>query len=95
MVINEKKESAQNLLKKETGDLRSLRPLEQKLVSIIAVCWALYQLALPSVVVINSTTRRAIHLAFAMALLFLINPCLKRQGKIFSISVGSHAYTGY
>ena len=66
------------------GDVRRLRPLEQKIVSLISISWALYQLALPSVVMINSTTRRAIHLAFAMALLFLLTPCFRKNEKIFS-----------
>ena len=65
------------------GDVRRLRPLEQKIVSLISISWALYQLALPSVVMINSTTRRAIHLAFAMALLFLLTPCFRKNEKIF------------
>ena len=81
MVQDQKVDAARRFLKKETGDTRKHRPLEQKLVSFIAVSWALYQLALPSVVVINSTTRRAIHLAFAMSLLFLLTPFFKKPKK--------------
>jgi TRAP transporter 4TM/12TM fusion protein len=78
---NDNIESAEDLLKVETGDIRSLRPHENYIVSIIAIAWALFQLALPSVLIIDSTTERAIHLAFAIALLFLVNPCLKRPRK--------------
>jgi TRAP transporter 4TM/12TM fusion protein len=73
--------TAEELLKEETGDVRTLRPFENILVSIIAIAWALYQLALPSVLVIDSTEERAIHLAFAMSLLFLLMPALKERRK--------------
>lgn len=91
MLKRKKLESAQTLLKRETGDVRTLRRLERYLVSIIAFSWALFQMALPSIIVINSTTQRAVHLAFAMALLFLLNPCFKRKLKYFRfLSVTDH-----
>ena len=46
--IKEGLRTAEELLKEETGDVRTLRPFENILVSIIAIAWALYQLALPS-----------------------------------------------
>jgi TRAP transporter 4TM/12TM fusion protein len=73
--------TAEELLKEETGDVRTLRPFENILVSIIAIAWALFQLALPSVLVIDSTQERAIHLAFAISLLFLLMPALKKPKK--------------
>lgn len=79
--IKEGLKTAEELLKEETGDVRTLRPLENILVSIIAISWALFQLALPSVLVIDSTQERAIHLAFAISLLFLLMPALKRPRK--------------
>ncbi|MEJ2364391.1 MAG: TRAP transporter permease, partial [Deltaproteobacteria bacterium] len=79
--IKEGLKTAEELLKEETGDVRTLRPLENILVSIIAIAWALYQLALPSVLVIDSTEERAIHLAFAISLLFLLMPALKKRRK--------------
>jgi TRAP transporter 4TM/12TM fusion protein len=75
--------TAEELLKEEAGDVRTLRPFENILVSIIAIAWALFQMALPSVLVIDSTQERAIHLAFAMSLLFLLMPLLKRPRKYF------------
>jgi len=83
MVLNKKGKSAEELLRAETGDIRSLRPHEYYIVAIIAISWALFQLALPSYLIVNATTKRSIHLAFAMALLFLINPCLKKPRKYF------------
>lgn len=79
--ITRKIKSAEEFLREETGDIRSLRPLESYLVAIVGVGWALYQLALPSVLVIDSTQERAIHLAFAMTLLYLLMPCLKTPRK--------------
>jgi TRAP transporter 4TM/12TM fusion protein len=75
------KDYADELLRAETGDLRSLRRHEKYLVGFIGISWALFQLALASVLVLDSTTVRAIHIAFAMALLFLLDPCLKHHRK--------------
>jgi TRAP transporter 4TM/12TM fusion protein len=58
----------------ETGSLRRLRPHEAYLVTTVGVAWALYQLALPSVLIIDQTIERAIHLAFAMGMVFLVRP---------------------
>ncbi len=81
MVFNKKQKTADELLRAETGDIRSLRTHEYYIVSIVAIGWAMFQLALPSVLIIDSTTERAIHLAFAITLLFLVNPCLKQSRK--------------
>jgi TRAP-type uncharacterized transport system fused permease subunit len=91
MIFKRKKESAEDLLRTETGFVRYLRPYENMLVSFIAVSWAVYQLALASVLILDSTQQRAIHLAFAMSLLFLVNPCLKRPLKYLRfLSITDH-----
>jgi TRAP transporter 4TM/12TM fusion protein len=69
---------AEEILKTETGDARTLRLHENILVGTVAISWALFQLALAGFLVLDSTKVRAIHLAFAMVLLFLLAPCLKR-----------------
>ncbi len=74
-----KDKSAEELLRAESGFIRELSPLEAYLVSGIAVLWALFQLSLPCFLIIDSTKERAIHLAFALALLFLVSPCLKKS----------------
>ena len=79
-----KDKSAEELLRAESGFIRELSPLEAYLVSGIAVLWALFQLSLPCFLIIDSTKERAIHLAFAMALLFLVSPCLKKSIRFFS-----------
>lgn len=72
---------AEDLLRAETGDVRSLNTYERYLIGLIGVSWALFQLALAGFLVLDSTKVRAIHLAFAMAMLFLLDPCLKRPVK--------------
>ena len=81
MVIQKKKKSLDEYIKEETGGFRTLRQYEFYIVAIIGITWAIYQLALPSFLIIDTTTERAIHLAFAMALIFLLNPCLKKKPK--------------
>jgi TRAP transporter 4TM/12TM fusion protein len=44
---------------------------ERPLIAVIALAWALFQLSLPRLVILDSVTVRAIHLAFAMVLVFL------------------------
>jgi TRAP-type uncharacterized transport system fused permease subunit len=44
---------------------------EKPLVAVISIAWALFQLSLPRLVILDSITVRAIHLAFAMVLVFL------------------------
>jgi TRAP transporter 4TM/12TM fusion protein len=41
------------------------------IIAIISIAWALFQLALPRFIILDSTTTRAVHLAFAMTLVFL------------------------
>jgi TRAP transporter 4TM/12TM fusion protein len=69
---------AEEILRTETGDARTLRLHENILVGTVAICWALFQLALAGFLVLDSTKVRAIHLAFAITLLYLLAPCLKK-----------------
>ena len=73
---------AEEILKAETGDVRTLRKYEHFLVTAVAIAWALFQLALAGFLVLDSTKVRAIHLGFAMVLLFLLDPCIKRPTKV-------------
>ena len=91
MIFKKKKESAEELLRAESGFIRYLRPNEKILVSIIAVSWALYQMGLASFIMLDTTQERTIHLAFAMSLLFLVNPCLRRSRKyLHFLSIKDH-----
>ncbi len=73
------KKEAEEILKLETGELRSLGTNESRLVALIAISWALFQLCLAGFLIMNSTYVRAIHLAFGMTLLFLLNPLFVRE----------------
>jgi len=89
MALKGNKNSAVELLKTEARDIRRLRPHEYYTVAVIALTWAFFQLALAGFLVLDSTKTRAIHLAFGMALVFLLNPCLKRSRKhlgLFSVT---------
>lgn len=71
-------------MRRESGFVRVLPPFESHLVAMIAILWALFQLSLPCFLIIDSTKERAIHLAFAITLLFLVNPCFKKPIKFCS-----------
>lgn len=51
------------------------------IVPVIAVSWSIFQMLISSVLLLDSTIVRAIHLAFAISLVFLCNPLLKRNPK--------------
>ena len=53
--------SAQERLKAETEGERQHGPFETKLLTLVAVGWALYQVALPSVLIVDQTTERTVH----------------------------------
>lgn len=57
------------------------RKADRFIVAGIALAWALFQLALPRLIILDSTTIRTIHLAFAIALVFLTIPFVKDQKK--------------
>ena len=54
-----------------------LPALHATVVGVISIAWALFQLALPRLVILDSSTVRAVHLAFAMTLVFLTIPAIR------------------
>jgi TRAP transporter 4TM/12TM fusion protein len=84
MTLPRNHKSAEEIFKAETGEVRNLQRHEVYIVGTIAVSWALFQLAIAGFFVLDSTKVRAIHLAFGMALLFLLNPCIRRPTKLLS-----------
>jgi TRAP transporter 4TM/12TM fusion protein len=60
----------------DTGSLAERLP-----VRVIAVAWALFQLALPRFIILDSITVRAIHLAFALVLIFLMVSVTRHKRK--------------
>ena len=75
------KQYAEEILRADTGDIRRLRGHENLIVAVVAISWALFQLAIAGFLVLDSTKIRAIHLCFALVLLFLLNPCLRHPRK--------------
>lgn len=55
--------------------------ISKKLISFIAIIWAVFQLSLPKFIILDSISIRAIHLAFALSLIFLSIPAKKKKGK--------------
>jgi TRAP transporter 4TM/12TM fusion protein len=49
------------------------------LIASISIAWALFQLSLPKFIIMDSIKVRAIHLAFAVTLVFLTQPFLKKK----------------
>ncbi len=52
---------------------------ERYLIGLIALCWSLFQLSAASFVLLDSLTLRAIHLGFAMLLVFCAFPLRIRK----------------
>ncbi len=75
---------AEEILREETGEIRSFRDFERKIIHGVAIIWALFQLSLATPwVVLDSTKTRAIHLAFALILIYLNVPFFKKPKKGF------------
>ena len=53
--------------------------LKGYIIAVIAICWSLFQLASASFLLLDTLYIKAIHLAFAIGLVFLNMPCSKRQ----------------
>jgi TRAP transporter 4TM/12TM fusion protein len=51
-----------------------------KIAAVVAIFWALFQLSLPSLLILDSIKIRAIHLAFALTLAYLTLPARKKEG---------------
>lgn len=75
-------EAARRLQEEEELGLRRPLGFDRFLVPVVALCWSLFQLSLASWLLLDSTYVRAIHLAFALALIFLCYPTCKRDVKI-------------
>lgn len=58
-----------------------MRKFDRTIVAFISICWALFQLSLPRFIILDSIKIRAIHLAFAVILIFLTCPFSKRKTK--------------
>jgi TRAP transporter 4TM/12TM fusion protein len=69
---------AERIAEESESGIRILEGFQKWLIPVIAAAWSLYQLALASVLIMNTVYIRAIHLAFAMTLVFLSRPLLRK-----------------
>lgn len=77
----EENRELERILQSETGITRVHRTFDRILINGVALTWALFQLALPRLLILDSVTVRSVHLAFAMALVFLGVPFTKRRSR--------------
>ena len=71
-------ELAKRLAEEEEGISRKPKGPEKYVIPFIAVIWSLFQLSIPSWLVLDSTFIRAIHLGFALLIVFLNYPLFKK-----------------
>ncbi|RUM36964.1 MAG: TRAP transporter permease [Desulfobulbus sp.] len=81
-------ELAKKMAEEEEGIGRQPTGWQKYLIPTIAVSWSLYQLALPRFIVLDTTYIRAIHLAFALTLVYLNYPFFKKP--VFGINYFSN-----
>ncbi len=77
---------AQRIKEEEELGLRRVTGWPAYIVPAIALCWSLFQLSLSSWLLLDSTIIRSIHLAFALAIVFLSYPTLRRDVRIPGLS---------
>ena len=69
----------EEILKTESAEVRSLvRTHEKVIIGVLCIAWALFQLAIASVIILDSITIRAVHLAFALAIVYLSVPMFRK-----------------
>lgn len=69
---------AKKLAEEEAGIGRKPQGWQKWIIPTIAVAWSLFQLSLPKLIMLDTTYIRAIHLAFAMVLVYLNYPLFKK-----------------
>lgn len=74
-------DEAQRILNEAEGDLRHVEGWRGWIVPIVAVSWSVFQLLIASVILLEATLIRAIHLTFALCLVFFTHPLFKKPKK--------------
>jgi TRAP transporter 4TM/12TM fusion protein len=70
---------SRRLLEEEEGISRKPKGFSKYVIPTIAICWSFFQLSIASWWILDSTFIRAIHLAFALAIVFLNYPTFKKK----------------
>jgi TRAP-type uncharacterized transport system fused permease subunit len=71
-------DDARRMAEKEAGFGRRPGGASRFVIPVVAVTWSLFQLSIASWWVLDSTFTRAIHLSFALLIVFLNYPMLNR-----------------
>ncbi|MCK4379463.1 MAG: TRAP transporter permease, partial [Deltaproteobacteria bacterium] len=77
----EQKIQLDEIVAEETGEFRILKGYERYIIPTLAFAWSLFQLSISSWLLLDSITIRAIHLAFALFIIFLSIPAFKKPHK--------------
>lgn len=72
-------ELAKRMAEEEEGVGRRPEGPSKYVIPFIAVCWSIFQLSIASWLILDSTFTRAIHLAFALLIVFLNYPIFKTK----------------
>lgn len=72
-------QEAMRIAEEEAGIKRKPKGITAYLIPGIAICWSLFQLSIAKWITLNSTYTRAIHLAFALLIVFLNYPAFKKS----------------
>ncbi len=82
-IESKKTDSGENealkLAEEEAGIKRRPKGFSAYFIPAIAICWSLFQLSIAKWVTLNSTYTRAIHLGFALLIVFLNYPAFKKS----------------
>ena len=76
--IDEGLELAKRMAEEEEGIGRRPTGASRHVIPTIAVIWSLFQISIASWLILDSTFIRAIHLGFALLIVFLNFPLLKK-----------------
>ena len=82
--LDEGLDKARQMAEEEEGIGRRPVGWVKYVVPAVAVIWSLFQLSIASWLILDSTFTRAIHLAFALLIVFLNYPLLKKAPRLLS-----------
>ncbi len=86
---------ARKIAEEEEGIVRKPAGIEKYVVPTIAVLWSLFQLSIASWWILDTVFIRAIHLAFALLIVYLSYPFFKRSGPGFLSATDRIPVTDY
>src|SRR4030042_3764940 len=86
--LEEAQKHSEMLLQEIEGP-RNLEGWQKWLLSVIAISWSLFQISLGSVLLLNSTLVRSIHLAFGLVIVYLTYPVIRSKKRTADTSTTS------